>query len=132
MNGRLRIAMSIACLTLSTIIVGFAYFSDYDSVLTKPNASGIILLLLLINVIGNIAQIEDFLEKLLGHKTGMEKELYETLDKAARDIEILISYNKSQSPAKTPGKGTERESMHECASEDSYLDSVNNERSQEC
>lgn len=91
MNGKLRIAVSIVCLASSTIIVGFAYFNNYDSILAKPNAREIILLLLLINVIANIAQIEDFIEKLLDDRNRKEEELYEALRKAAKDLESLLS-----------------------------------------
>lgn len=104
MNGKLRIATSIVCLVLSIVIVGLAYLSNYDSLLAKPNAREIILLLLLINVLGNIVQIEEFVEKLFDDRSRIEEELYETLRKAAKDLEILLSSDQPQFPKIEPKK----------------------------
>jgi len=128
MNGKLRNIISVVCLVLSVVIVGLAYFSDYDYVLTKPNVRWIILLLLLINVIANIADIESFFEKLYDDRTRIEEErLYGILCKVAKDLEILLSSNQSQFPERRTKKGVIEGIANNYALENSYTDSPHNE-----
>jgi len=65
MNGKLRVAIFIASITITAVLVGFAWFNNYEFILEKPNVY-LVLLLLFINIIANIFQIIEFLEEHLG------------------------------------------------------------------
>lgn len=88
MSPKLRTMLSIISLIISTTII-------------VELARGVEMLLLLINIIANIAQIEDFLEKLLDNSkdriTEQQQQLYDELCNIARDIENLLFINKSES-----------------------------------
>jgi len=88
MNIMLRIVVLVVSVTMTFFIVGLAYFSNYESILEKPNIY-LILVLLFINIIANIFQIIDFLEKHLGKKKKIpKKEIEEKFYKVTKDLEI--------------------------------------------
>ena len=88
MNRVLRVVVLLMSMTITAIIVGLAYFSNYESILEKPSIY-LILFLLFINIIANIFQIIDFLERHLSRKENVSKEI---LDKkfynSTRDLEV--------------------------------------------
>lgn len=91
MNGRLRVAIFIASIVITAFLVGLAYYSNYESILEKPNLY-LILLLLFINIIANILQIIEFLEKHLGGKEKVsEKKLDLAFYKATTNLEASYS-----------------------------------------
>jgi hypothetical protein len=94
MNGKLRIATSIVCLALSTAVVALAYFNNYESVVTRTSEREIIMLLLLINVIANIAQIEEFFEKVFDDRMRDEQKLYEMLHEALENLKVILKEEK--------------------------------------
>lgn len=78
----------MVCLTLSISVVILAYLNNYESVRTNTGECEIILLLLLINVIANIAQIEEFLEKIFDKEN--EENLSEILYDIAENLKLLL------------------------------------------
>ena len=102
MGRLLRLGILVASLATSAIIVGLAYLSNYDSILEKPNLY-LILILLFINIIANIFQIIEFLEKHLGRrKKKPERNLDEIFYKATKDIEVSYSNSSEVSEQEKP------------------------------
>lgn len=97
MNRLLRLMILVVSVTIAIIIVGLAYFSNYESILEKPGIY-LILFLLFINITANIFQIIDFLERHLSRKENVSEETFDRrFYKATRGLENLYS-NPSQNP----------------------------------
>ena len=102
MGRLLRLGILIVSIATSAIIVGLAYLSNYDSILEKPNLY-LILGLLFINIIANIFQIIEFLEKHLGRrKEKPERKLDEIFYKATKDLDVSYSSSSRVSEQEKP------------------------------
>jgi len=97
MSKLLRFVILVVSVMIAIVIVGLAYFSNYESILENPSIY-LILFLLFLNIIANIFQIIDFLEKHLSRKESVsEEKLDKRFYKTTRDLENLYS-NPLQNP----------------------------------
>lgn len=72
---------------LSLTIIGVAYISDYDGILNKPgNITRVILLILTIDIMGNLIQISMELRRIFYHQ---EEKLQNELRKVKQQLDNL-------------------------------------------